>query len=106
MGHQDVVVDSIKELFQIKFHTPTVTRSHMGASGFDGLMGESENSGSAAQAAGYRLGHRRIGLIKGPQISPLTQDRVAGYQAALDQAGITSDPAIICHGELSLRAAL
>ncbi|MGH8447680.1 LacI family DNA-binding transcriptional regulator, partial [Pseudomonas sp.] len=29
------------------------------------------------------LGHRRIGLIKGPQSSPLTQDRVAGYQAAL-----------------------
>ncbi len=31
------------------------------------------------------LGHRRIGLIQGPQNSPLTQDRVAGYQAALDQ---------------------
>ena len=50
------------------------------------------------------LGHRRIGLIKGPQTSPLTQDRVAGYLAALDQAGITVDPAIICHGDFSLRA--
>jgi LacI family repressor for deo operon, udp, cdd, tsx, nupC, and nupG len=50
------------------------------------------------------LGHRRIGLIKGPQSSPLTQDRVAGYQAALNQASIPSDPAIICHGDFSLRA--
>jgi LacI family transcriptional regulator, repressor for deo operon, udp, cdd, tsx, nupC, and nupG len=50
------------------------------------------------------LGHRRIGLIKGPQSSPLTQDRVAGYQAALAQAGIPNDPAIICHGDFSLRA--
>ncbi|WP_332762954.1 LacI family DNA-binding transcriptional regulator [Pseudomonas koreensis] len=50
------------------------------------------------------LGHRRIGLIKGPQHSPLTQQRVAGYQAALAKAGIPSDPAIICHGDFSLRA--
>ncbi|SDT11868.1 LacI family DNA-binding transcriptional regulator [Pseudomonas granadensis] len=50
------------------------------------------------------LGHRRIGLIKGPQHSPLTQARVAGYQAALTKAGIPSDPAIICHGDFSLRA--
>jgi len=34
------------------------------------------------------LGHRRIGLIKGPKSSPLTRDRVAGYQDALHQAGI------------------
>lgn len=50
------------------------------------------------------LGHCRIGLIKGPQSSPLTQDRVAGYQAALDQADIPVDPALICHGDFSLRA--
>ena len=34
------------------------------------------------------LGHRRIGIIKGPRSSPLTLDRVAGYQDALCQAGI------------------
>jgi LacI family repressor for deo operon, udp, cdd, tsx, nupC, and nupG len=50
------------------------------------------------------LGHRRIGLIKGPKSSPLTRDRVAGYQDALQQAGITSDAALICHGDFSLKA--
>jgi len=50
------------------------------------------------------LGHRRIGLIKGPKSSPLTRDRVAGYQDALQEAGIHCDPALICHGDFSLQA--
>lgn len=50
------------------------------------------------------LGHRRIGLIKGPKSSPLTRDRVAGYQDALHQAGIESDPQLICHGDFTLQA--
>jgi len=37
MGHQDVVVDPIKELLQIEFHAPTVPRRHMDAGGFDGF---------------------------------------------------------------------
>lgn len=50
------------------------------------------------------LGHRRIALIKGPISSPLTQDRVAGYQAALQQAGIAPDPTLICRGDFTLNA--
>lgn len=50
------------------------------------------------------LGHRRIGLIKGPKSSPLTRDRVAGYQDALNQAGIEADPALVCHGDFTLKA--
>lgn len=50
------------------------------------------------------LGHRRIGLIKGPKSSPLTRDRVAGYEDALLAAGIPRDPALICHGDFTLHA--
>ncbi len=50
------------------------------------------------------LGHRRIGIIKGPRSSPLTLDRVAGYQDALSQAGIAVDPSLICHGDFTLKA--
>ncbi|MGX9568187.1 LacI family DNA-binding transcriptional regulator [Pseudomonas sp. CFBP 5748] len=50
------------------------------------------------------LGHRRIGIIKGPRSSPLTLDRVAGYQDALRQAGIAADPSLICHGDFTLKA--
>ena len=50
------------------------------------------------------LGHRRIGLIKGPKSSPLTQDRVAGYEQALRQADISPDPKLICHGDFTMKA--
>jgi LacI family repressor for deo operon, udp, cdd, tsx, nupC, and nupG len=50
------------------------------------------------------LGHRRIGLIKGPQGSPLTRDRIAGYEDALRDAGIESDPSLLCRGNFSLQA--
>jgi LacI family repressor for deo operon, udp, cdd, tsx, nupC, and nupG len=50
------------------------------------------------------LGHRRIGLVKGPKSSPLTRDRVAGYHDALSQAGIACDPALVCHGDFTLTA--
>ncbi len=40
------------------------------------------------------LGHRRIALIKGPEDSPLTLERLAGYQEALTRAGIP--PTRIC----------
>lgn len=50
------------------------------------------------------LGHRRIGIIKGPRSSPLTLDRVAGYQDALREAGIALDPTLVCHGDFTLKA--
>jgi LacI family repressor for deo operon, udp, cdd, tsx, nupC, and nupG len=50
------------------------------------------------------LGHRRIGLIKGPKSSPLTRDRVAGYEEALRQAQIPLDDALVSHGDFTLNA--
>ncbi|VVM37551.1 HTH-type transcriptional repressor CytR [Pseudomonas fluorescens] len=50
------------------------------------------------------LGHRRIGLIKGPKSSPLTRERVAGYQDALRAAGIAVDKTLVCHGDFTLQA--
>lgn len=50
------------------------------------------------------LGHCRIGLINGPSSSPLTRDRLCGYEAALRQAGIALDPLLVCQGDFSLQA--
>lgn len=44
------------------------------------------------------LGHRRIAVIAGPLSLRCSQDRLAGYRAALDDAGIPIDPALICSG--------
>lgn len=44
-------------------------------------------------------GHRRIGFIKGHPNHKGSEDRLAGYRRALDRAGITFDPGLICDGE-------
>ena len=48
MGHQHVVVNSIKEFLQIKFHAPAVTRRHMGTGCFDGLVSASARTKTIA----------------------------------------------------------
>ncbi|GIG25017.1 LacI family DNA-binding transcriptional regulator [Cellulomonas denverensis] len=41
------------------------------------------------------LGHRRIGWIGGPETSDAARERLYGYFAALDAAGLVPDPALI-----------
>lgn len=50
------------------------------------------------------LGHTRIGLIKGPNSSPLTQERLRGYQHALANADIPFDESILFDGDFTLRS--
>lgn len=40
------------------------------------------------------LGHRRIGLIAGPGFASSARGRAEGYRRALEEAGITPDPAL------------
>lgn len=47
------------------------------------------------------LGHRRIGMIKGPRRSPLTRDRQQGYQDALAVANIAMDEKLLCPGDFT-----
>lgn len=47
------------------------------------------------------LGHRRIGMIKGPRNSPLTRDRLLGFQDALAAAGLTPDESLWCPGDFT-----
>jgi LacI family transcriptional regulator len=57
----------------------------------------SSNWAGARTAAEHliELGHRRIAWIGGPEASDAARDRLYGYQAALDAAGIGIDPALI-----------
>jgi len=50
------------------------------------------------------LGHKRIGLIKGPNSSPLTQDRLRGYQQALAAAGIPFKDELLFEGDFTLQS--
>ena len=44
------------------------------------------------------LGHRRIAHIAGPADYATSGQRLAGYRAALDAAGLTHDPALVADG--------
>ncbi len=46
------------------------------------------------------LGHRRIGIVAGPDTVGVAQDRLAGYQRAIREAGIPADPSLVRRGDL------
>ncbi len=48
------------------------------------------------------LGHRRIAAIGGPEDMRCSQERIAGYRAALEAAGAVIDPALIRNGTFHL----
>lgn len=59
----------------------------VGSSNWDGARAATEHL--------LGLGHRRIGWIGGPEDSDAARERLYGYRAALDAAGIEPDPALV-----------
>jgi LacI family repressor for deo operon, udp, cdd, tsx, nupC, and nupG len=62
-----------------------------------------------AKAAGegmehlYELGHRAIGVVTGPRLSPLSRDRLAGARSSARSRGYEQD-LIIIQGDFSIRS--
>lgn len=44
------------------------------------------------------LGHRRIAVIKGPDVNLEVQARIAGYMQALEESGVAPDPGLLFEG--------
>ena len=66
------------------------------------------NWGGAAMATQHllELGHRRIGTITGPMRYLCSQERLAGYRATLELAGIEADPALVRPGDFHFESAV
>jgi LacI family transcriptional regulator len=64
----------------------------------------SSNWAGARTAAEHliELGHRRIAWIGGPEASDAARDRLYGYQAALDAAGVGIDASLIRAGQFAI----
>jgi LacI family transcriptional regulator len=64
------------------------------------------NRQGAYQAVHYliELGHRRIGFITGNMEMASARERLDGYRAALEEAGITYEPALVVVGDYSRMA--
>ncbi len=62
------------------------------------------SGGLAATRHLVELGHRRIGMIGGPPGILCSRARIDGYRAALDEAGVPVDAALIEHGDFHVEA--
>ena len=64
-----------------------------------------DNAKAAAEAMDhlYRLGHRRIGIVTGPLVSPLSRDRLRGATARAKKAGAERD-FIVMNGDFSIES--
>ncbi len=62
---------------------------------------DDHNAARAAVGHLIGLGHRRIAMIHGPLAEDCSQDRNAGYAAALQAAGLPVDPGLIVGGDWS-----
>lgn len=63
----------------------------------------SDNLGGARTAVDYLVGrgHTRIGVVGDPLTLSTQRERLEGYRAALRDAGISPDPRLVFHGEMS-----
>lgn len=63
------------------------------------IVPDESQGGRTATEALVEAGHRRIGIITGPDGFPASAGRLDGYHAALDAAGIERDPDLIVIGD-------
>jgi LacI family transcriptional regulator len=80
---------------------PTVLVDRLVPKDFDQVGVENKQSSQALISHLIEHGHRRIGLIAGRQGFSTTDERVEGYRAALDAAGLPFDQALVVNGESS-----
>ncbi len=64
------------------------------------------NGGVAATRHLLQLGHRRIGVITGPEGLLASRARLDGYRAAMDMAGVPIDPEIVRVGAFAIKDGL
>jgi LacI family repressor for deo operon, udp, cdd, tsx, nupC, and nupG len=66
-----------------------------------------DNARAAADAIDhlYRLGHRRIGIVTGPLISPLSRDRLDGVTQRAKASRAQGD-LVVVHGDFSIESGL
>jgi LacI family xylobiose transport system transcriptional regulator len=55
--------------------------------------------GLAATRHLLEIGHRRIGVVAGPEHMLCSRARIDGYRAALETAGLPFDPTLVCAGD-------
>lgn len=93
-----------QDLDTLRYHNiPFVVVDHRGelASDVPSVGATNWFGGSTAVEYLVSLGHRRVAMISGPATLRCSRDRIAGYRAALEDAGISVDPRLIRPGSFT-----
>ncbi len=94
------MLDRIQEM-----GAPLVSTSRVpGMRGVPSIEVDNVYGGSLAIEHLINLGHRRIGVIKGPSQLASSSDRFAGYCQTLARHGIPVDEALVAHGYTSIES--
>ncbi|MFE4368376.1 LacI family DNA-binding transcriptional regulator [Streptomyces sp. NPDC056835] len=78
--------------------TPTVLVDRLVDHRFDRIGPENEESTASLVKHLTGLGHHRIGMITGPAGLGTTGERLTGYRAGLDRAGLPYDASLVAEG--------
>lgn len=84
---------------------PTVLVDRFVGREFDQIAVEGRQAARTLVEHVVALGHRRIAFISGAPGLSTTQERLEGYEAALGDAGIALDPALVERGESQIEPA-
>lgn len=71
---------------------------------YDSISVDNKMGGYLATNHLLSLGHRKIAMLRGPQISTTSQGRYDGYLYAMQEYGLTPDPKYIVSGSLNMES--
>lgn len=72
----------------------------------DSILVDNRDAAKKAVDILIKNGHRRIGMITGPQDVYTARERYLGYETALKEAKITVDPELVVHCDYTIRGAV
>lgn len=72
----------------------------------DSVLVDNRDAAKKAVDILIRNGHRKIGLITGPEEIYTAKERYFGYESALLEAGIPVDPGFVVHSDYTIRGAV
>lgn len=72
----------------------------------DSILVDNRDAARKAVDILIQSGHRRIGMITGPEDIYTAMERYQGYEAALANAGIAVDPGLVVHSDYTIRGAV
>lgn len=69
----------------------------------DSVLVDNEKAAEDAMDLFFQNGHRKIGIIGGPEEISTARERLSGYRRAYEKRGLPIDESLICHGDYTIQ---